>query len=108
VWSLYRTATATGQRPSSLLQIDDAWAAYQFDSAVTFFGSAIEAAAQETIWMGAGDDKHLEPKYRMGQLLDEDFRLPNPEPKERHGGDGVAALKALAGSVRGIRVHKVE
>jgi len=101
-------ATAMGQRPSSLLQIDDAWAAYQFDSAVTFFGSAIEAAAQETEWSGAGKDKHLEPKYRMGQLLAPDFRLPNPEPKSQHGGDGVAALKALSGRVKGIRVHKVD
>jgi len=106
VWSLYRTATATGQRPSDLLPVRDGWAAYQFDCAVTFLGHTIEAAAQETQWVGAGDDKHLEPKYQMGQLLDSDFRLPNPQPKEQDG--GVAVLKALSGRVRGVRVHKVD
>ena len=106
MWGLYRTATATGQRPSSLVQIEDAWAAYQFDSAVVFFGNAIEGAAQETQWIGSEKDKHLEPRYTMGQLLDAEFRLPSPAQADQQ--DGVDALKALAGSVRGIRRHKVE
>lgn len=107
MWRLYRTATATGQRPSSLVQIEDAWAAYQFDGAVVFGGGAIEAAAQETVWVGPEKDKRMEPKYSMGQLLDPDFRLPSPEPQAK-GADGLGALKALAGHVRGVRMHKVE
>lgn len=106
MWRLYRTATATGQRPSDLLQIDGAWVAYQFDSAVVFLGNTVEAAAQETEWVGPEKDRRLEPKYQMSQLLDPGFRLPNPQPDKQ--GDGLAALKALAGSVRGVRVHKVD
>lgn len=74
---------------------------------MTYLGATLEGAAQETQWIGAGDDKHLEPKYRMSQLLDADFRLPTPEPR-REGADGVAVLKALSGRVRGVRVHKVD
>jgi hypothetical protein len=106
VWSLYRTATATSQRPSSLVQIEDAWAAFQFDSAVVFFGNAIEGAAQETVWVGSEKDKRLEPKYTMSQLLDADFRLPSPESKGQE--DGLAALKAMARNVRGVKLHKVD
>jgi len=106
VWSLYRTATATGQRPSDLLLIDDPWAAYQFDSAVVFLGNTVEAAAQETEWVGPKQDRRLEPKYTMSQLLDPDFRLPSPQHDKQ--GDGLAALKAMAGNVRGVRMHKVD
>ena len=104
---MYQTATATGQRPSSLVQIEDAWAAYQFDNAVVFLGNAIEGAAQETEWIGSEKDKHLEPKYTMAQLLDQDFRLPIPGTKPDQK-DGLAALKSLAGNVRGVRMHKVD
>lgn len=95
-----------GQRPSSLVQIADDWAALQFDNAVVFFGNAIEGAANETEWIGPEKDRHLEPKYTMSQLLDPDFRLPSPEPKKQE--DGLAALKALTRKVRGVKLHKVE
>jgi len=104
---LYQTATATGQRPSSLVQIEDAWAAYQFDNAVVFLGSAIEGAAQETVWIGSEKDKHLEPKYNMSQLLDTEFRLPIPGSKPDQG-NGLAALKSMARNVRGVKLHKVD
>ncbi len=94
-----------GQRPSSLVQIADDWAAYQFDSAVVFFGNAIESAAQETEWIGSEKDRHLEPKYTMAQLLDQDFRLPVPGGPDQE--DGLEALKRLAGGTRGINLHKV-
>jgi len=71
-----------------------------------FGGSAIEAAAQETEWIGPEKDRRLEPKYTMSQLLDPAFRLPSPQPKSQSG--GLAALKALAGTVGGVRVHKVD
>jgi len=95
-----------GQRPSNLVQIADSWAAYQFDSAVVFLGNTIEAAVQETEWIGSDKDRRLEPKYTMDQLLDADFRLPLSEAQKQE--DGLGALKALAGSVRGVKLHKVE
>lgn len=95
-----------GQRPSSLVRIDDDWAAYQFDSAVVFFGNTIESASQETEWIGSEKDKRLEPRYTMQQLLDADFRLPLPKTQGHE--DGVAALKALTRKVRGVKLHKVD
>lgn len=74
---------------------------------MVFFGNAIDGAVQQTEWIGSEKDKHLEPKYDMGQLLDADFRLPSPGAKPDQG-DGLAALKSLAGNVRGIRRHKVD
>jgi hypothetical protein len=73
---------------------------------VVFFGNAIEGAAQETVWVGSEKDKRLEPKYTMSQLLDADFRLPSPESKGQE--DGLAALKAMARNVRGVKLHKVD
>jgi len=71
------TAKTTSQRPSSLVKIQDDWAALQFDNAVTLLGLAIENAAQEL--EKVGDD--MKPRYTMAQLLDQGFRLPaNAEP----------------------------
>ena len=70
-----------------------------------FFGNAIEGAAQETHWIGSEKDRKLEPKYTMAQLLDADFRLPNPAPQKQE--DGLAALKVIAGRTRRVNLHKV-
>lgn len=42
MWLLYNQGTTWGERPSRLSNIDDEWAAYQFDAAVLGFGREIE------------------------------------------------------------------
>lgn len=97
MWSLYQTAKATSERPSNLVEIIDAWAAYQFDSAVTFLGRAIENYSQELIEVGPPKEKRLVPKYSMEQLLDPDFLLPRPKTDLEKQRDALAVLKAMAG-----------
>lgn len=103
MWDLYQLAKATSSRPSDIACIEDRWAAYQFDSAVTFVGVVIENALHETREVGVGQHKRQEPKYTIAQLLDPEFHLPRP------GGaaDSVpqdVAYKAMAG--RGVRVFR--
>ena len=71
MWRLYTTAKGTGSRPSTLVCVKDRWAAYQFDSAVSFFGVAVENAAQEQIQAG---DKWVN-RYTLDQLLTPGFAL---------------------------------
>jgi hypothetical protein len=87
MWVLYLTAKATHSRPSDLVEIEDRWTAYQFDSAVTFLGTVIENAAQEQENHGTEKKPDWGPKHQMDELLDPEFRLPRPPTKkerERH------------------------
>ncbi len=79
--------------------IADRWAAYQFDQAVTFFGTNIEAAAQEQQNVGDKDHPDWQPRYTMAQLLAPGFRLPAPvkPADEQPAGNGLAVLKGLPG-----------
>jgi hypothetical protein len=105
MWTLYTLATKTGQRPSSLLGYWlDPWTAYQLDRAVVTVGIALDNASQELHNVGDEKKPKWAPRYRMEQLLDEQFRLPAPErPPE-----GVAALKAMARLGKGVRYRKVK
>lgn len=74
------------------MEIEDRWAALQFDHAVTLVGLVIENAAQETV--NTGDDKRPRwtRKYTMRQLLDPGFRLPLEDEGDLgalEGADGV-------------------
>lgn len=82
--------------------INDLWVAYQFDEAVVTVGTIIENAAQETEWVGSGKNKELKSKYKLGQLLDPDFRLPRPKAEKESEWDAVQAFAGLPG-VRHIR-----
>jgi hypothetical protein len=75
MWRLYTTAKATHSRPSALVCVEDRWAAYQFDSAVSFFGIAVENAAQEQIKAG---EKWVN-RYTLDQLLTPGFVLGDGE-----------------------------
>jgi hypothetical protein len=55
--------------------------AYQFDAAVTHFGTLIENALHETVKVGSGNNVEYKPKYRLSLLLDPRFRLPRPAPE---------------------------
>jgi len=74
------------------LCIEDRWAALQFDNAITFFGSVTKGALQETKEVGSGQNKRHEQKYKLSQLLDQNFRLP---ASKRNQTGGVADLAAL-------------
>jgi hypothetical protein len=65
-------------------------AAYQFDSAVLFFGLTIKHARQEQEEYGPPSARQSRNKYTLEQLLDPDFRLP---PKAEHYG-GIKAMAA--------------
>lgn len=56
----------------------DELAAYEFDSAVNFFGITIENALQERDEVGTGKNARYEPRYTLDKLLDPAFRLPRP------------------------------
>lgn len=105
MWTLYQTAKASSSRPSELVGIVDPWAAYQLDAAVTLVGAALENASQEMHNVGTQQAPRYEHKYTVAQLLADDFRLPRPPEQPENG---IEALKALAGRVKGINYRKVK
>lgn len=110
---MYLTAKTTSQRPSTLLLIDDGWAAYQIDSAVVRFGVTIENLSHEREERGMGQQTRWVEKYTLPQLLDPDFRVPAPEPyvpvAEQQGAPDHATqrrnIQRLIG-LRGVRVFR--
>lgn len=54
--------------------------AYQFDTAVTTFGTIFDNALQETVEVGAGSSKRHVAKYKIDDLLDEKFQFAEPDP----------------------------
>lgn len=96
MWSLYLTAKTFGQRPSRLARIADPWAALQFDNAVALVGITLENASQEQQNVGSEKQPKWEPKYTMGQLLDDGFRLPAPaKPAKPEGIKGLMSMKGV-------------
>ncbi len=83
------TSKQTHSRPSQLLCLDDAYAAYQFDAAVTSFGLVIENALHETREVGAGKSKKTVAKYKLHDLLDDKFQF-SPE-------NGLSLFKSVDG-----------
>ena len=109
MWHLYLTAKSSRSRPSDIVGIEDRWAAYQLDSAVTFVGNTIENASQEREKVGEGKDARYVPKYYMDQLLDPNFKLPRPETKEDRERASISMLKRLAGNKQsGVKVFKAK
>lgn len=96
MWNLHALAGTTHQRPSDIICIEDRWAAYQFDSAVSLVGTTIENALQETREVGG----KLNPRYTLAQVLDADFRFPRDA-------SAVDALKRMAAKDKAVRYHKV-
>lgn len=91
MWRIYQTAKTLGQRPSTLLEIGDAWAALQLDNAVVLFGTWVENAAQEMEKRGPESAPRWEPKYSMAQLLTPGFTLPTGQER---GAEDVAIFRA--------------
>ena len=48
-------------------------------------GTVLENASQEMVKVGKDDKAEYKPKYRLSDLLDKDFRLPNPNAIEPIG-----------------------
>ena len=91
-----------------MLDLTDPWAAYQFDSAVIFFGDVIESAAQDREKVG----DEWQPKYTLPQLLTEGFTLPRqPKPsaptEQQQNQSAIGWMKTTSGKVLGgVKVFK--
>lgn len=90
MWSLYLTAKGTHSRPSDLLCVDDPWAAYMLDSAVTTLGVTIENAAQEQVNVGGDQSPKWQAKYSLHDLLTPGFVIGDDAGDELPvGADGL-------------------
>lgn len=56
----------------------DRLAAYQLDAAVTLLGTIVENALQEREERGSGKEKKWVAKYRLSDILEDDFKFPPP------------------------------
>lgn len=92
MWRLYQTAQTFSQRPSQLAGIDDAWAAYQLDSAVAYFGMVITNASQEMVNVGDDTKPRYRAKYTLKELLTEGFVLADE-------GDDMGSLSSADGII---------
>ena len=80
------------QPPSKLLGVTNKLAAYNLDSAVLFFGVAMDNALQERINIGTDERPEYRPRYRLQELLSPTFRFPEEEDDDLEslfGADGV-------------------
>jgi hypothetical protein len=101
MWKLWRTAQQSHSRPSSLVCIQNKLAAYLFDNAVVFFGTAVENALQERVNLGSPSHPNWESKYTLSELLESDFIIqmdetPRKMKKIGKGSTGIAQVLALA------------
>lgn len=107
MWQIYQKCKTFSQRPSSLLQISDAWASYQFDGAVNLVGIIIENALQEQHNVGTKRQPEWRAKYTLSQLLDEKFRLPAPKTEKDRTRESMSTLRAIGNrGGRGVKVLK--
>ncbi len=84
------------------MRIHDHWTALQFDNAVCLVGTVIENAAQEMVKVGTDDKAEYKPKYKLSELLDENFRLPNPNAIEP-----LSSFENQLGGIHGLIIDEV-
>src|SRR6476620_6634102 len=105
MWKLYQTAQQTHSRPSDLVCLDDRLAAYIFDSTVVTFGTIMENALNERVNVAPMGKLDYQPKYKITQLLDDKFFLPDPSRPIKIGSSisslppfqsGISQILALA------------
>lgn len=89
MWSLYLTAKGTCSRPSDLVGVRERWAAYQFDSAVTYLGVTIENAAQQQVNVGGQSNPNWQSKYSLRQLLTPGFVIGDEQEALPPGAEGL-------------------
>ena len=90
LWRLYCLSTSYGRRPSEILGVDDEWAAYQLDDAVTYLGRWVEAKLSER------HRKSGKPRYTLEYLL-----------REREEEKGSPGRPVFQSAVKGRAVKKV-
>ena len=67
------------------------FASYEFDACVATFAVIIKNALQETVETGAGSDKRHVAKYKLADLLRDDFTFGQDRPSAPlPTGDGAA------------------
>jgi hypothetical protein len=89
LWRLYCLSTSYGRRPSEILGVDDEWAAYQLDDAVTYLGRWVESKLSERDWRG-------KPRYTLAYLL-----------QDREGKDQAPRSKFQSIAMRATRKVRV-
>lgn len=94
MWTLHTKSKEYHSRPSDQLCIADRLAAYQLDSAVWRFGAIVENALLERVNVGDSERSDYRAKYTLNQLLDPDFRLPDPG-----AGDDIESLFGADGMI---------
>jgi hypothetical protein len=87
MWSLWLRSQATNSRPSQLVGIQNEYAAYCLDGAVTTFGRIVENALLERIEVGSGKTAKRVPRWTLKQILSDGFTFPR---EQADGGDGPA------------------
>lgn len=100
MWSLGQKASESNKLPSECIpDLDEIvcdWTIWQFDNGIMFFVSVIKNALAETEKIGS----ESQAKYTLGQLLDDDFRLPRPLTHKQQRKQVGAAVKAMMNSAR--------
>lgn len=79
--------------------MDDKWVSYQFDTCISFIGSAIEGACNEL-------DKDGNRKYNLADLLRADYKLPRPLTEKEKQKKALQWYKNMAVAGRGVKVFK--
>lgn len=101
MWNLYDKAKRANKLPSECVPGLDAvacdWTIWQFDNAVHFVGSVLEHALNERVETGEGKNYRSQPKYKLSQLLEDDFRLPRPLTAKQERKQVGEQLKAMFG-----------
>ena len=89
------------------MRVRNSWAAYQINTTVAWFGTAVENALAEQVNRGDAKRPKWQDKYTLEQILTPNFRLP---PSTMAVGavssgtweDGVATVIAMATEPRGL------
>lgn len=85
------------------------WGCYLFDQAVITFGIIVENALEETHQVGGKGHEKVVPKWRLDEILDDDFKLPRSPTKAERDRAGLNVLRGLAlrsgSNVRLVRVQ---
>lgn len=77
--------------------IEDEYAAYCLDGAVSLMGVMIENALQEMDEVGPEEHRRRVPRYTLRQLLDPEFTLPRQDNES--SGDDLAVLRGADGGL---------
>lgn len=86
MWNLGKLCAKWNQAPSERLRIGERhgdWVAYQFDKAVAYCVDIVEWATSERVNRGSDKEPDWQAKYKLSDILKQEFRLEPPEDDEK-------------------------